>query len=239
MGRTISKTLASIFEALDMEITGLHIRLKMYRQLFDRGSSRIELLNDSASNFFVDLHRILVDDIILAICRITDPAQTSGRSNMTLEQLETVARSEGELALTSKLRATLVTIHALRKPFLQHRYRRVAHRDMQRFLAPKANPLPNITVPMMITIVESTASCLTVFQEHFNEPVTIRDFIVTPNDADVLVERLKSGAVFDELRRDDPMKWFSIEEQHKFHDAQLAAAPDRARQRLGRVGDWF
>ena len=55
--------------------------------LFEGTELKRELLQTTAPTFFGDLHRLLVEHLVLHICRLTDNAQTMGRKNLTVKFL--------------------------------------------------------------------------------------------------------------------------------------------------------
>jgi hypothetical protein len=70
------------------EVAWLHMKWKDYRALFASSSGRtIELLNQAAPVFFRHLQDTLWEDILLHICRLTDPPETMGHANLTLRRL--------------------------------------------------------------------------------------------------------------------------------------------------------
>jgi hypothetical protein len=55
--------------------------------LFEYSELRRELLDGAACKFFLDINLILIGQMILQICRITDPIQMRGRPNLTVKTL--------------------------------------------------------------------------------------------------------------------------------------------------------
>ena len=58
-----------------------------YRGLFEGPDLKKKLLDDTAPTFFGDLSGILIEHLILQICKITDPEGTPARRNLTVEFL--------------------------------------------------------------------------------------------------------------------------------------------------------
>ncbi|WP_285425263.1 hypothetical protein [Pseudomonas sp. efr-133-TYG-103a] len=59
----------------------------LYRTLYEGGEATDAVLERVASAFFHDLNRIMVEHILLQICKITDPASSGHRQNLTVESL--------------------------------------------------------------------------------------------------------------------------------------------------------
>ena len=75
---------------------------KEYVFLYESGNKgRLDLLDKTARDFFYNIQSILIDKIFLSICKITDPAGSGKKSNLTvkyiLKGVEQDAR--GELGL--------------------------------------------------------------------------------------------------------------------------------------------
>ena len=76
-----------LFKALWQELAWIHVKWQTYRDLFGHSPERIDLLNKTAPAFFHRIHGSLWEDILLHLCRITDPRQTMSRQNLSLTRL--------------------------------------------------------------------------------------------------------------------------------------------------------
>ncbi|MDO9611742.1 MAG: hypothetical protein Q7J33_07875 [Serpentinimonas sp.] len=84
----------ALWGTLDTEITWLHGRWIIYRQLYGTSPDRVELLNKSAGTFFNMLQDVLLHDVQLSLSKIGDPAGSGSRENVTLFALpESVKKS--------------------------------------------------------------------------------------------------------------------------------------------------
>lgn len=59
----------------------LFIVFKQYSNLFGKSKERVELLNSTAGVFFKTVQDTFHDEILLGICRLTDPAQSMKKRN--------------------------------------------------------------------------------------------------------------------------------------------------------------
>ena len=207
-----------VFRILDREFTWIHVRWDLYRQLFRTSSLRLELLSDIASTFFVHLERILRDDIILSLCRITHQAKSCGEDNATLKQLVVVLSNAGESALAKQLESRIPQIEQQVEPFRDHRNKRIAHSDLP-LLLDGASVLEPITESMITRLLASIDDFMNAYNLHFGHGHTIYSAVSVPNHAASLMAKLKSAAVLEDKLREDPMKWFPLLEGHRFHDA--------------------
>jgi hypothetical protein len=80
--------LGPLYHALYEEVTWLHAKWQQYRALFAESPERIDLLNKVAGFFFQVIQDVLWEDVVLHIARLTDPARSAGKDNLTLLRLE-------------------------------------------------------------------------------------------------------------------------------------------------------
>ena len=79
--------LGELHYALYNEVAWLHFKWKDFRALFATSPERIELLNSAAPAFFNGLQRLIFEDVLLHLCRLTDPPKSAGYDNLTLRGL--------------------------------------------------------------------------------------------------------------------------------------------------------
>jgi hypothetical protein len=75
------------FAAIDRSVQQVFARWEIYTQLFDSGEANVALLNASGSYVFFLLQRLLLDDTILALSRLTDPPATGKKENASIKHL--------------------------------------------------------------------------------------------------------------------------------------------------------
>jgi hypothetical protein len=74
--RTMGPELGLLYHELEEEVDWLQQKWNEFGELFGKGPERIELLTNAASNFFFLLHKLMFEDAMLHLCRLTDPAET-------------------------------------------------------------------------------------------------------------------------------------------------------------------
>jgi hypothetical protein len=74
--------LSETWQFLHNEVTWLHGRWTMYRQLYGTSPERIELLNRVAPTFFGTIQAVQLDEIQLTLSRLADPVGTGQRRNL-------------------------------------------------------------------------------------------------------------------------------------------------------------
>ena len=97
--------------------------------LFDSGPETERLLRESADLFFGDLNTMMQEYAILLVCRLTGPAQSFGKANLSTQRFTALMRQRG--CLTSeieRLDASLTAYGELLKPA---RNKIIAHSDLE------------------------------------------------------------------------------------------------------------
>ncbi|MBI2163808.1 MAG: hypothetical protein HYU32_06700 [candidate division NC10 bacterium] len=125
----MDKKTESIFYALNEEVAQLFYRWKIFEQLFS-SEGNLRLLNTSGSNVFYLLHVLILDNVFLTLCRLTDPAQQGSNENASIPNL--VARIDGviDAATRQSLRARLAELEKVCENMRDHRRKRIAHIDV-------------------------------------------------------------------------------------------------------------
>ena len=126
-------TLDELLDALSGEWAEGVTRLDEFEQLFDN-VEHVKLLNVVGGSFFADVQRILWDDLLLRITRLTDPKQTGrgkGRSNdnLTVRQLPGVCEVCERDDLREKVEEQVEAAIQAAKFARSHRNKRIGHKD--------------------------------------------------------------------------------------------------------------
>lgn len=107
-----------------------------YFDLYERGNERLTLYEEIAGNFFIDLNRILIDYILLNICKITDPAKSFGKDNLTIEYI--LSKIDPEITKELKLEELSNKIHEFTKQILPARNKLIVHTDKESAISNEA-----------------------------------------------------------------------------------------------------
>jgi hypothetical protein len=107
-----------------------------FKELFESGEARHQLLAETAKTFFQDLNLILHEYVLLQQCKLTDPA-SSGKDKINLSTNHIL--SLGWNPETEKsLRAANDKLSAFRQKIVEARRTLVAHSDLRSRLQPLA-----------------------------------------------------------------------------------------------------
>jgi hypothetical protein len=189
-----------VFQELKTEVTWLHARWIMYRQLFAHSPKRIDLLNECASTFFYTIQDVFIGDVQIALSKLTDPARTGANENLSLEQLQERFERQREPNLQAALRRTLDQLKQKCLPFRTWRNKRLAHLDLTTAMQSTFNPLPGISRQMIEEALELVRNYLNAIQIHYDKSETgYEHFIMTASDGEALISMLKYGLRYEQL----------------------------------------
>ncbi len=134
------KQLGELYYELRNQLVLLHLKWNDYRSLYADGLETINLLNEAAPGFFYNLQRMMWEDVLLHLCRITDREQISGKETLTIQRLKREISDDefGELRkkVEAQVKKACQKINSFARPL---RNRRLAHRE----LPPSGGESPN------------------------------------------------------------------------------------------------
>ncbi len=194
--------LGPICYALRDEVTWLHSKWRQYRILFAHSPERIELLNGVAGLFFGMTQRVMWDDVLLHVARLTDPPQSVGKDNLTLRRLpEEIEDCDLRETVDVLIDAMMEKVEFAR----QLRMRRLAHIDLALALEKPAKPLPESSRQDVESALAAIRGVLNEIDGHYRNAEVGYDHVLTIDDAEALAYHLQV-AVDAEERRQNALK---------------------------------
>ncbi|MBW2663781.1 MAG: hypothetical protein JRD93_17835 [Deltaproteobacteria bacterium] len=196
----IPSNVDEVFQELKTEVTWLHARWIMYRQLFAQSPKRIDLLNECASTFFYTIQDVLIGDVQIALSKLTDRARTGANENLSLEQLQKRVEKQGEPNLQPALRQILDELKQKCLPFRTWRNKRLAHLDLTTAMKSTLNPLPGVSRQMIEEALDLVRRYLNAIQIHYEKSETgYEHFSMPASDGEALISMLKYGLRYEQL----------------------------------------
>jgi|SRR6267143_192490 len=186
----------TIFESLQEDVLWLHAKWKVYRQLFGTSEKRIAILNDFAPDFFQIVHDGLIYDVLLTISRLTDPAESVKKENLTLDRLVLMMKENVDQQFVDSLKSNLRALKGDCQPFRDIRNRRIAHNDLGTALDYHPNPLPGVSREMIENVLKSFRSLLNDIEFHFDGNDTEYEGINLRGDGDSIIRYLKEAKAY-------------------------------------------
>lgn len=173
------------------EVAWLHLKWQDFRGLFGGTEQTIELLNQTAPSFFHHLQTILWEDVLLHLCRLTDPPQSAGHANLTLMRLPGMIPDP-------KLRSqadSLVKIADQNTKFARDwRNRRLAHKELPPLGGQQSRPLAAASRQHVEQALAAIRNAMNdVEQHHTKSTVAYAHSIAALTGVDSLLLYLRKG----------------------------------------------
>jgi len=178
------------FQTLHNDFANLYVRWNMYREIFGTNERRTNLLNETAPSFFGTVQRVLLDDVLGGIARMTD--KSASQDNLTLRRLLEELDDNTHKALKDELLKRLSQVDSACADIRIIRHKRLAHRDYKHAVAPDENPLPGISRRTVGAAMSAIADFMNSFQFPFTETqIGYENSIAGPGDATSLLSALR------------------------------------------------
>ena len=190
----------ALFRSISKDLSHVHMYWKVYRQLFAATDRRIELLNETGSLVFHILQHLLINEVTLAICRLTDPVATGGHENHSLERL---LRDVEDEHLLNKLRDQMALLRPLAAPFRDRRNRAIAHSDLNSKLQFDENPLPGISRQTIEDTLKSIRDFMNAYDYHYFHNTHLYEEVTLAlgSDGDFLTQQLQRAVALRDMER--------------------------------------
>lgn len=216
--KSIPENLEELFENVRSQVTLLHGWWIIYRQLFGTSRERVDFLNECASSFFYITQDALWDGIQLILSKLSDPAQTFGKKNLSLEMICQVIKELGQEELFSDLDKSLSSYRKKCEIFKKHRNKRIAHFDFDTLINGKSKPLPGVSRAMIEDALKELRFFMNQVDGFYRDTEMGYEYFKMPDDAEALIEIIKRGLRYEELCRDGKVEIMDLEKS-KYYKA--------------------
>ncbi len=170
---------------------------EQYSKLYEQGKPRLDLLEKIASTFFSDLHMIMKGYLLAQICKLTDPAKTSGNFNLTTNYL--IEYLPWPQNVKEELQSISLKLNSFRKYIVDARNKILAHNDLNTII--EDNTLGAFPVGEEKAFWDNLQSFVNVAYGHYFGGIFPIDTTAIA-DADDLIEELKKSIDYDEYFAD-------------------------------------
>jgi len=186
----MGEDLGGVFYAIWQEAARLHNGWHEYVQLFGTKPSRIALMNDAAPQFFRMIQDELLDMIILRIARLTDPPKSTGKSNLTIQQLPVRINEESfRHEVVTLIDAAVAAARFCR----DRRHRQIAHHALDLSLGLPTQPMPDLTRENIAAAIEGLSKVLNAVGFHYLNSTTEFGLVSNLGGAVALIRVLDDG----------------------------------------------
>ena len=196
----MGERLGTLFHELWNELVWLNVKWCDYRTLFETSKDRFNEMNTVAPRCMYFVQAAMWRDVLIHICRMTDPEQSCGKPNISLNALvpliDDIECREG--VRLSADRAAEVSEFAR-----QRRNRYFAHKDL--LTARNAHPVPLEAVDRESVgkALSAIADTMNILHKRYENATCMYDFVEGMSDAESLYEAIASQAAKIEKERDE------------------------------------
>jgi AbiU2 len=170
---------------------------QLYYELFETDARTLTLYEATAQMTFVDLNHILISNLIIGVCQITDPAKTMGHENLTTNFI--IKELSWPNDVLAKLTEANDRMMKFRDLVIDARRKRVAHRDLKAQIE-EMNDLGVFSKGADQAFIKDLAAFVNVANEHlFGEPHPIE--VGGATDVSNLVRALGKAAIYDKCAK--------------------------------------
>lgn len=171
----LGEEFGAVFHGLWNDRAWAWTRLQEYRELFGN-SEHVELLNALTGGAFLrDIQHILWENLMLHVTRLTDPIDSGGKSNLTVQRLcefckEFCKDEEGEFheEVSERVKYAVGAAEFAR----DWRNRRISHRDLALAIESDAKPLAPASLRQVETALDAVHAVLRAISLHLlNEDI--------------------------------------------------------------------
>lgn len=127
-----TNNLQETFLAFREQCIWLQTCFDTYQALYESGEDTEKLMEATAPYFFHDLNLILIEYCLLQICKLTDPARSFGRENLTVKHINKLLEKENKL--TSEISQAADGIASYRDLIEDSRNKIISHADKDAML---------------------------------------------------------------------------------------------------------
>jgi len=197
----MDEPIKQIFDAIDLEVSFLHAKWKIFNQLYGDNKDSIELLNEVSPNFFRIIQDTLVDSVIITLSRLTDPSTTrigeNSRENLTFERLLESVDSVKYPTLISNLKKTLESLKISCKEIRIQRNRRIAHLDLKSIIIISEDDiLPHVTKNMVEEVLKLCRVFMNDISANYSDSEKAYELVSLNDDGRTMLVHLKKSRAY-------------------------------------------
>lgn len=178
------------FSFLRTDVLALKYEYEFYIGLF-ANEQNTKLFSEVARPVFNIIYHALLDRLIMAICRLSDPEKTMGKTNLSLVIL---------VNYVPELDTPVCDFQNLCKPVREIRKKRIGHRDYESSINPLTDPIPGISFSTMNQIINSAINILKIAYGKFDDPSRLIFEIFTSRPANTLVNILRQSEKYNDIK---------------------------------------
>jgi hypothetical protein len=198
----MGQELGELFCATSNELSWIHWRWNQHRILFGEKPSRVDLLNEAASFFFLVVHHVFFEDTLLGIARLVGPLKSAGWPNLTVKRFPPLLH---DLSFQNEVFNLIEKAETHAAFAIDWRHRHLAHRDLGLALRhPNVQPLAPVTREQVEGALSALRDVLDCIEGKYCNAHTAYSACLVPGDAKGLLYIIQSGLLRE---REKQARW--------------------------------
>jgi hypothetical protein len=193
--------LTGVYGVLHDDLAELHAKWTAFSQLYATNEERVELLDASAPQFFRLCQAVFINDILMTISRLTDPRQTFGKDNLSMERLVVSVDGVKNADLKGKVERLLAEAKSKCQFARELRNRRLAHSDLLAKLQAPTASLPDATKGQVEEALAALRAIMNAVEAYFEDNTVLYEQVLMTGDGDNLIARLRDARTYREQKR--------------------------------------
>jgi hypothetical protein len=194
----LGSDLGAVYNALWNDVASLSAKWQEFLAMFGTRPERVDLLNSAAGLFFRIVQDALWDDMLLHLCRLTDPPKSCDHSNLTIRALPGLITDSVLCAEVAALIENAVEATSFAREW---RNRRLSHRDLELAINPVAKPLPPTSRGQVSQARSAIHAVLNLISERLLRGTLEIDVMLPATGAEALLYVIRDGLEADRARR--------------------------------------
>lgn len=189
--RTMSLDLHNDYQLIRRDVTWLHAKWKVFRQVYAKDEENYRLMGEMAPTFFRMVQDVFLYDFFVSIGRLTDRPASGGNTNLTLYRLIEDLDASGDAVLAGQLRVEMDRAQSAFAAIRTLRNKKVAHQDL--LTARGVKRLSGVTMNHLSVALGSMVECLHAVDKHYGLGGTEYDDPVLLSDGKTLIACLRQA----------------------------------------------
>jgi hypothetical protein len=194
----MGQEVGEVFFLLKQELFQIYVQWNEYMEAFGIKEERVNMLNQAAGGFFKCVQDALWLNVILGLCRVTDPAKIGKNQNLSIDGLSHLIEHE----LCTQMKQHIDAVNDKIKFARDWRNRRYAHSDLGLAKDKTATPLEPASRKDVIDALDTIVSVMNEVEYHYMKCTTLYSEAKNHQNVVALLSVLDDGFRFDKERKE-------------------------------------
>ena len=204
MIKVLGTDFGSLLFALHNEIIWLTLRWIEFKELYGTKESRIEVMNEVAPFFFFTIQRVLRENLMLGISRITDPPKSFKKKNASIKTIPQFIEDDG---FKEELEKDIQEIIENATFCRDWRNRWIAHLDYELAINNQnAKPLESATREKLKLTIEKVQNFYNKVENKYFKSTTAFKFLSSDKGAISLLHAIENGKYYNKMKYEKKLK---------------------------------